>query len=170
MVNLKNNKGITLVALVITIIILLIIASISVYEGKKLIKQAKIQTLETNLLAIRAKAKEYGENVAAKNWAVKEEEKQTKNEEEFSNTYKFAAFNATGYSWYDSSYVYFSLNKAAFDNMELTDIYDDDDTEYIVGYNSTDLSKLEVIYKNGVTYNNIIYYTLTDLQQALESE
>lgn len=57
----KNNKGITLVALVITITVLLIIAGISVYNGKETIKKAQLEELKTNMLFIQAKAKEYVE-------------------------------------------------------------------------------------------------------------
>ena len=39
----KNNKGITLVALVITVIIILVIGAITVYEGSKLVDEAKYE-------------------------------------------------------------------------------------------------------------------------------
>lgn len=165
MLNIKNNKGITLMALVITIIIILILASITVNQGYGLIKEAKIQNLETNLLAIRAKAKEYGENVDAKNWAEEDEtEKQNKNEEEFINTYKLNLFDASGKSWDDPEYTYYSLDKESFDNMDLSEIYDDNDEEYIIGYKTSDLSEIEIIYAEGIEYNDKIIYSLTELQ------
>ena len=64
----KNNSGITLLALIIIVIVLIIIASISVYEGKELIAKSKVQTLETNMLIIQAKAKSYAEEIDAKIW------------------------------------------------------------------------------------------------------
>lgn len=54
-------KGITLISLVITIIVLLIIAGISVYSGKETIEKAQLESLRTNMLLIQAKAKEYVE-------------------------------------------------------------------------------------------------------------
>lgn len=54
-------KGVTLVSLVVTIIVLLIIASITVYGGKETIKRAQLEELRTNMLLIQAKAKEYVE-------------------------------------------------------------------------------------------------------------
>ena len=165
MLNIKNNKGITLMALVITIIIILILASITVNQGYGLIKEAKIQNLETNLLAIRAKAKEYGENVDAKNWAEEDEtEKQNKNEEEFINTYKLNLFDASGKAWDDPEYTYYSLDKESFDNMDLSEIYDDNDEEYIIGYKTSDLSEIEIIYAEGIEYNDKTIYSLTELQ------
>ena len=50
----KNNKGITLIALTITIIILLILASITIYSGKESIKKAQLESLKTNMLLIKA--------------------------------------------------------------------------------------------------------------------
>ena len=165
MLNIKNNKGITLMALVITIIIILIFASITVNQGYGLIKEAKIQNLETNLLAIRAKAKEYGENVDAKNWAEEDEtEKQNKNEEEFINTYKLNLFDASEMAWDDPEYTYYSLDKESFDNMDLSEIYDDNDEEYIIGYKTSDLSEIEIIYAEGIEYNDKTIYSLTELQ------
>ena len=59
---LKNNKGITLMTLVITIIVLLIIVSITVNYGIDSISKAQIQNMQTNMLLIEAKAKKYVEN------------------------------------------------------------------------------------------------------------
>lgn len=53
----KENKGITLVALIVTIIVLLIIAGIAVYNGKETIQKANLEELRTNMLLIEAKAK-----------------------------------------------------------------------------------------------------------------
>ena len=53
----NDNKGVTLVALTITIIVLLIIAGIAIYSGKETIQKANIEALRTNMLLIEAKAK-----------------------------------------------------------------------------------------------------------------
>lgn len=57
----RENKGITLVALIITITVLLILAGISIYKGKETIQRAELEELKTNMLFIQAKAKEYVE-------------------------------------------------------------------------------------------------------------
>lgn len=57
----EENKGITLIALVITITVLLILAGISIYKGKETIQRAELEELKTNMLFIQAKAKEYVE-------------------------------------------------------------------------------------------------------------
>ena len=63
----KNNKGITLVALTITIIVMLIIASITIYGGSKLIKQAQTEDVKTNMLLLQAEIKNYVEQARYEN-------------------------------------------------------------------------------------------------------
>ena len=85
----KNDSGITLLVLVITIVVLTIIASIAVYEGKELIEKSKVQTLQTNLLTIQAKAKAYAEEIEAKIWTENDEtRKANKRNELFANEKK----------------------------------------------------------------------------------
>ncbi len=62
----KENKGITMIALVITIIVLLIISGIGIYEGTQSLKEVKLEELKTNMLLIEAKAREYVEEVSFK--------------------------------------------------------------------------------------------------------
>lgn len=57
----KESKGITLISLIITIVVLSIIAGISINSGGKLIEQAQLEGLRTNMLLIQAKAKQYAE-------------------------------------------------------------------------------------------------------------
>ena len=57
----EKNNGVTLLALVITIVVLLIIAGITVYEGKETINRSKLEELRTNMLLIQTKSKEYVE-------------------------------------------------------------------------------------------------------------
>ena len=58
----KENKGITMVTLVITIIVLLIIAGVSIGTGNKVIKTSELENVKTNMLLIKAKGKQYVEN------------------------------------------------------------------------------------------------------------
>lgn len=61
-IKIEKNSGIALVALVITIIIMLIIATITIKIGGNEIRNAHLQSYKTNMLLIEAKAKEYVEN------------------------------------------------------------------------------------------------------------
>ncbi len=53
----KMKKGITLIALIITIVILIILAGTVIYSGTGMIKSVNLETVKTNLLLIQAKAK-----------------------------------------------------------------------------------------------------------------
>ncbi|MCI8443598.1 MAG: hypothetical protein HFJ37_00175 [Clostridia bacterium] len=72
-----QTKGITLISLIIAIIVLLIIAGISIYSGKDIIKRAKLEELRTNLLLIQAKAKEYVEEANFKMGPSPDDSKKT---------------------------------------------------------------------------------------------
>lgn len=58
----KNDKGITMVALIITIVILLILSGISINAGNNIIEQSELENIKTNMLLIKVKGKEYVEN------------------------------------------------------------------------------------------------------------
>ena len=60
--NMKKNNGITMVALVITIVVLLILSSIPINAGKRVIKQSELENLKTNMMLIKVKGKENLEN------------------------------------------------------------------------------------------------------------
>ena len=56
--NSEDNRGITLVALVVTIIVLLILAGIGINTGISSMEKVKLEELKTNMLLIEAKARE----------------------------------------------------------------------------------------------------------------
>lgn len=74
----KKEQGITLITLVVTIVILMILAGIGIYSGKNTIKKAKLEELQTNLLLIQAKAREYVEEANFKIGIVSDDERATK--------------------------------------------------------------------------------------------
>ena len=71
---LKENRVVTLLALVITIVVMIIIAGIAVYTGTDTIKKAKLEELKTNMLLIEAKAKGLVEEVNFKIGLTKPED------------------------------------------------------------------------------------------------
>lgn len=60
---LKKEKGVSLIILVITVIVMLILAGIIVYEGTGTIKEARKQSIYTNLLLIQAKTRTINDKV-----------------------------------------------------------------------------------------------------------
>lgn len=74
----KNQKGITQITLIITIIILLIIAGIGIHTGTDSLNKVKLEELKTNMLLIQAKAREYVEEA---NFKIGKETEEAKIEE-----------------------------------------------------------------------------------------
>lgn len=163
----KNNSGITLLALIIIIIIIIIIASISVYEGRELIAKSKVQTLETNMLIIQAKAKSYAEEIDAKIWTEKEENKDSKRDEEFGKKGFENPSVEIPSEVNRTNCVFYQISENGLTNMGLDDLKNE---KYIVSYDKDDYKKIDVIYPNGVKYKNVIYYTLSKLKIALSGE
>ena len=62
MKKINNEKGITIVSLIITIIVILIITGITIKIGTSGLDKANIQNIKTNMLLIEAKTKEYVED------------------------------------------------------------------------------------------------------------
>ena len=54
---LKNEKGITIIALIITIILMLILVSVSIDFGTDAIKKSKEEDIKSNMLLIQGRSK-----------------------------------------------------------------------------------------------------------------
>ena len=178
----KNNSGITLLVLVITIVVLTIIASIAVYEGKELIEKSKVQTLQTNMLTIQAKAKAYAEEIEAKIWVKKGEEKENARDDAFQDKVEFKRLpyqnenltqihlNHLSNEIKSEGYSAYLVTGSALEKMGLHDIQNE---IYYVVYNQkeneneNDSMLIDVIYKEGIKYNKNTYYTLSEIQNAL---
>ena len=55
--NLKNEKGITIVALIITVILMIILAGVGMHFGKEAINKAKLEDIKTDMSSIKTRAK-----------------------------------------------------------------------------------------------------------------
>lgn len=177
----NNNSGITLVSLVIMVIIIIILSSIGIYEGSNIINMAKVQTLETNMLTIKAKAKSYAEEVDAMFWSVDDESQtqkdleKTKREATYKEKYNMTpvtvdaeALNQVDAIVDTENYDAYKVEESALETMGLMELKEDE--PYIVIYSSENYNQMDIIYTGGVMYNDISYYTLSALQQVLENE
>lgn len=166
-----KSKGITLVSLTITIIILVIIAGISVSTGKNMIKKAKLEELKTNLLLIKAKAKQYVEEANFKIGNSTENNKiaEVRNEiykekaklEEASNEVK-NKINVTG----DNFYAFVKDgNKDTYSEWGLNKIEPDSGSgeTYVIRF---DEKNLTVEVYNTLGFNG--KYSLTEIEQIEE--
>ena len=176
MVYVKNKSGITLIALVITIIVILILVGITVNGGQKLIKRSKIESLLTNMITIRANVKIYAEEINAEIWDLSDQEKIVKRSELFETKYNMKKIenptdiiSKVNSSINDSNGCEaYNITKDALNEIGLTDLANEsEDGEFVVVYNSKDFTKLEIVYPSGVPYENSKYYTLTDLQDKM---
>lgn len=164
----NKTQGITIIALVITVIIMLIIASITIYSGKDTIKMAQLEELKTNMLLIEAKAREYVEE-ATFNMGINPDE--TKKEEVRNQVYgngseegaqlekadessipsKFGIIDPTTCYWLTET----TLEKWGLNEIELKA-----DEKYLIQFNEADVT---VEIYNTIGYDGI--YSLTELEQ-----
>ena len=168
----KKQKGITLVALTITIIVMIIIASITTYAGIDLIKQAKLQDLVTNMLLIQAKAKEYLEefNFQTANMTDEGEKENIKNStligKKISEDQQVKTI-AESTGKIDTSKIdeYYYLEETTLEYIGLKDLNSDEYGYFIIRYDIENV-KIEVINTKGYNGN----YTLEQLQQLQQEE
>lgn len=165
----KDNSGITLATLIITIIVITIIATISVYEGKELIEKSKVETIETNMLTIQAKTKSYADEIDAKIWT--ESNKDTARDNEFHiKGFSSASPSQEILAQIDDNikedYIAYTITGEALIKMGLDEISDE---IYMVVFKKSDYKLMDIVYQKGVTYKETTYYALSKLQNALEN-
>ena len=178
-----NNKGITLIALVVTIMVLIIVASVTIKVGRELIDRSKAENFITNMLIIKSKARVYEEEVEGKTWdysnTIEEGEEISKKEqgrrEHFENEYNFILINNSNKSTYkvsslEDNCVYYALSQEALSKMGLASLWEDGASYYLVKYTVTDnkYENINVYYTKGVKYNKNMYYDLDTLQSVIE--
>lgn len=150
----KNQKGITIVSLIITIIILLIISGVTVYVGTSVIKQATLQTVNTNMMLIQAKTKTIAEQAKFNN--NKDNYKGTILSEVSGNKKIDEMINV---GIIDDTSKFYLLSKDDLVSMGLEKIEIEDG--YIVNYETE-----EVIYVKGYENDGITYHKLTDMKNV----
>ena len=151
----RNQKGITIVSLVITIIILLIIGGTTVYIGTSVIKQATLQTVNTNMMLIQAKTKTIAEQAKFNN--NKDNYKGTVLSDVSGNK-KIDKLLETGIIEDTSKYYLLSQDDLVSMGLEKIDIEDG----YIVNYETE-----EVIYVKGYENEGVTYHKLNDMKNVV---
>ena len=161
----KKQRGITLITLTITIIVLMIIAGITVYFGLDLIREVKLQDLRTNMLLMQANGKECVEEVSFQKANVTDEnEIQTIKDENLKgskveeNSEVQNLLQNTGKI--QEGYEYYYLTQQDLSDMGIQELSVEDYGYFILGYNINEI-KVEVINTNGYQGN----YTLTQLNE-----
>ncbi len=141
--NLNNEKAITIIALIITIIIMLILAGVGVHFGNEALNKAKLEDIKTDMSSIKTKAKIVAEKYNFKDIdnligsEITDEEAQKLGIENSSETRKWSSND---------------LNEQGLSTIA-GDIY-------VVKYNLEDPNNCEVYYLTGYEGK----YSLTDLE------
>ncbi len=175
----REDRGITITTLVITIIVLLIIAGISAGTGNKVIKSSELENVKTNMLLIKAKGKEYVENANFKlgtNFensedkekrikTAKAELKKGEDEEMTNNEILEQNIGITKDNIKNNEYTYYyKLSNDDLTNMGLSNVKSDDKNGwYIIKF---DIKNVEVEVYNtlGFERDGKKYYSLNELQ------
>lgn len=141
--NLNKESGITIIALIVTVILMLILLGVGIHFGTDAIEKAKLEDIKTDMISIKTKAKIIAEQYNFKDIEnlvgspITDEEAQTIKVENSNQVLKWSSTD---------------LN-----NQGLSTINGD---EYIVAYDLENPNNSEVYYLNG--YQN--KYSLTELQ------
>lgn len=177
----KNNKGITMIVLVITIIILLILAGISIGTGNNIIKQSDLENIKTNMLLVKVKAKEYVENANfnlgtafdkvtdenEKNSRIEKAKAELKGEEIADSSIFDKNINISQEQLVidNSNYIYYyKLTQQNLTDMGISNVKSDEKNGwYIIKYNIKNV-EIEVYNTKGFENNETIYYSLNEIQ------
>lgn len=148
----KKDNGITLIALIVTIIIMIILATIVVDFSTKAINKAKLEDIKTNMLLIQGKSQTIYEK-----YLFKEIEELTGILYSEQNTYVISDGLLDHLKVEDDIYIW---GEEALNENGLGTIKTDEQTFYIVDYTTS-----EIYFSKGYEYNDLIYYSLTELQE-----
>ena len=148
----KSDRGITIIALIVTIIIMLILASVTIKFGTGEVERAKLEDLKTTMLLIKGRAQ-----------IVVDKESFG---ESYDSTGMVQLADATGYNTTNLQSI--------FDNIDTSNLYiweqtamDNNNIQVTItntDFFVIDYSTGEIYYSLGYTYEGNTYYSLTDMQ------
>ena len=169
----KRNKGITMISLMVTIVILMILATITMYYGNSAMKEAKLQDLKTNMLLIQASLKSGLEKYHFETSNLSDANEKEAQKSNYLKGTKLADLQKIkqeifdeikeDYPQIDGNFDYYSLNTSDLMELGIKDVESsNEDGHYIVAYsmNSVYPNIVEVINTKGYLGN----YTLSRIQ------
>ncbi len=170
----KSNKGITMVVLVLTIIILLILAGISIGTGNNVIEKSKLENIKTNMLLIEVKAKEAAKdanfNLGTSYESIIDETQKIERLQQAKLQLKGTIIenvnelNIGVEKGMDELEIFCKLSTEDITNMGITNVSSDDkDGYYIIKYDIRNIG-VEIYNTKGFKVENKTYYSLTDIQ------
>ena len=151
----KKENGITLMSLVITIVILIILASIATYSGIEVIKSSKLTKFTTEMKIMQTQVNELYQKMQDGDTTIKELGKiisEIGNQTQVNNV-----FNAVGITTDErEQYKYFDKDTIKQLNIE-----------GVAGTFLVNIEKRKVISYEGFQYEDKYYYTLDQLPNGL---
>ena len=151
----KTNKGITIVALIIAVIIMMILATVTIEFGKGEIERAKFEDLKTTMLLIKGRAQivadkeSFGEEYDNEGM-VKLSETSNYNVSNLQNIFNTLEDTSNLYIW----------EQTAMDNNNIQVEITNEDF-FVIDYSTG-----EVYYSIGYTYEGNTYYALSEMQKV----
>ena len=145
----KNNKGITLMSLVITIIILLILASITTYSGISIVRYAKFVNAKSQMEIMVSQLDIWYQEFNNGNTEVVNYG-ETINASDYNDAFTAAGIeNTTSYKLFSGNYI---------ESLGIDGI----DYDFLI-----DIANRKIILAEGVIYENKTYYTPEDFEISM---
>ena len=155
-----KEKGVTLISLAITVIVLMIIAGVTVFSGKETIKEAKLEQLKTNMLMIEVKARQYVEEANFKAGISPDESKlETVRQEVYGEAFLYISTSVEAPSEIPVEECYLITEKT-LELWKLSKMEIEENEYYLIKFDETNTT-VEI-------YNTLGFegkYSLTDVEQ-----
>lgn len=177
----KRSSGITMITLVITIVVLLIIAGISIETGSGMIKKSELENLKTDMLLIKVKGKEYVENAnfnlgTSFDKLTDENEKNTRLEKAKENlkgtqitdiselNENFKITESQFQEEQSNLIFYYKLSTQDLNDMGLSNVKSDDKNGwFIIKYDIKNI-EIEIYNEKGFENENTKYYSSNEIE------
>ena len=177
----EKDNGITMVALVITVIILLILSGISINAGSNIITKSKLENIKTDMMLIKVKGKEYVENAnfnlgTSFEKLTDENEKNTRLENaktklkgtEIENIEdldsKLSITSDKFKEEKEKMIYYYKLSTQDLEDMGIENVKSDEKNgEYIIKYDIKNI-EIEIYNTQGFKNEDKYYYSLSELE------
>lgn len=177
----EKNNGITMIALVITVIILLILSGISINAGSNIITKSKLENIKTDMMLIKVKGKEYVENAnfnlgTSFEKLTDENEKNTRLEnaktklkgteiENIENLDSKLSITSDKFKEEKENMIYYyKLSTQDLEDMGIENVKSDEKNgEYIIKYDIKNI-EIEIYNTQGFKNEDKYYYSLSELE------
>ena len=147
----KKERGITIIALLLTVIVMVILIGVGMHFGREAIDKATLEDIKTDMISIKTRAKIIVEQYNFKDI-----------EELVGSGITASKIAELGLTEEDSRYI-LKWSSSDLDSQNLSNIEGD---KYVVFYNLDDPNACEVYYLEGYEIGgNQKIYSLTELQE-----